>query len=226
MSGYRPGRLSWRHLDQEQAQALWVELIDWVEWFRGCYRLTDRVKGCWYRHPKMVEELTAAMSAHKVAYEQLAEEATHSWSPGSWHYQVYMPLLQRLAANSEEFADCIDGNCEPPKVQVKLFDGVQEWIASDIAARPTPIAAAVAASGSLPDSATGAGSAVIDAARIVDLIDSGEAEPVDPDDEFGPVSYGVAVASAGNRADLAYPTGGHGVSSSACTVDWLVLDCR
>lgn len=30
MSGYTPGRLSWRHLDQEQAQQLWDELIDWV----------------------------------------------------------------------------------------------------------------------------------------------------------------------------------------------------
>lgn len=45
-----------------------------------------------------------------------------------------------------------------------------------------------------------------------------------PTIERGP--GGVAVASAGNRADLAYPTGGHGVSSSACAVDWLVLDCR
>lgn len=182
---YKPGRLSWRHLDQEQAQALWVELIDWVEWFRGCYRLTDRIKSCWYRHPKMIEELTAAMSAHKVAYEQLAEEATHSWSPGSWHYQVYMPLLQRLAVNSEEFADCIDGSCEPPKVEVRLFDGVQEWIAADIAARPTPIAAAVAATGSRG----GSTATTIDAAQMVDLIDSGDAEPADADDEFGPVSY-------------------------------------
>lgn len=30
---------------------------------------------------------------------------------------------------------------------------------------------------------------MIDAARMVGLIDSGDAEPVDPDDEFGPVSY-------------------------------------
>lgn len=190
MSGYTPGRLSWRHLDQEQAQQLWDELIDWVEWFRGCYRLTDRIKGCWYRHPKMVEELTAAMSAHKVAYEQLGDDQVHSWSPGSWHYQVYQPLLQRLAANSDEFGDCIDGRCEPPTVQVTLLEGAREWIAADIAARPTPIAAAVAATGSLPNSGSGtAGPAVIDAARMVDLIDSGDAEPVDPDDEFGPVAY-------------------------------------
>ncbi|MFI2562216.1 hypothetical protein [Nocardia farcinica] len=190
MSGYTPGRLSWRHLDQEQAQELWDELIDWVEWFRGCYRLTDRIKGCWYRHPKVVEELTAAMSAHKVAYEQLGEGQVHSWSPGSWHYQVYQPLLQRLAATADEFADCIDGQCEPPAVQVTLFDGAREWVAADIAARSTPIAASVAATGSLPDSGAGsAGPAVIDAARMVDLIDSGEAEPADPGDEFGPVKY-------------------------------------
>lgn len=190
MSAYRPGALSWRHLDQEQAQRLWVELIDWVEWFRGCYRLTDRIKGCWYRHPKMVEELTAAMSAHKVAYEQLSEEQTHTWSPGSWHYQVYMPLLQRLAANSDEFADCIDGRCEPPKVEVRLFEGMREWIARDIAARPTPIETAIEATGAGGGSSSGSAALpTIDAARMVDLIDSGDAEPVDPDDEFGPVSY-------------------------------------
>ena len=94
-----------------------------------------------------------------------------------------------MAANSDEFADCIDGRCEPPTVQVTLLDGAREWIAADIAARPTPIAAVVAATGSLPDSGNGAGPAVIDAARMVDLIDSGDAEPVEPDDEFGPVSY-------------------------------------
>ncbi|ETT27904.1 hypothetical protein RAJCM14343_1209 [Rhodococcus aetherivorans] len=52
---------------------------------------------------------------------------------------------------------------------------MREWIAAHIAA-------AVAGAGSGKPS-------IIDAASMVELIDSGEAEPVDPDDEFGPVSY-------------------------------------
>lgn len=64
-------------------------------------------------------------------------------------------------------------------------------------------------------------------ARVLESFSGSIAFRRHPEREYPPPLHkGVAVASAGNRADLAYPTGGHGVSSSACAVDWLVLDCR
>ncbi|WJJ14703.1 hypothetical protein P9990_27055 (plasmid) [Prescottella equi] len=183
---YRPGRFSWRHLDQEQAARLWAELIEWVEWFRRRYPVSTLIPPCWYRHGAMVEELTAAMAAHKMAYE--APEGHYSWSPASWHYQVYSPLLPRLKSLNADFASCDSARCGVQLIEPTLMDGVDEWIAGDVARRPEPepdsIAARPPASGGAPE--------VLDAARVVDLLDAGDAEPEDPSDEFGPVLYNGA----------------------------------
>lgn len=180
---YTPGRFTWRELDQDQAAKLWAELADWVTWFRKRYELAALIPPCWFRHTPMVEELTAAMAAHRVAYEYV--DVAYSFSPATWHYQVYAPLLGRL--KTYKGSSCTSTECGHKPLAITTLPDLAEFIADDVAARPEKTAASAPArtSGSpglaVPES--------VDPARMIDLVDIGEAEAEDPADEFGPVTW-------------------------------------
>lgn len=66
--GPRPAR-GWRGLDQVAAGRLWQDLADWLAWLHGRFPLLGRVPPCWWRHPAVVEHLTALYLAWWSAYE-------------------------------------------------------------------------------------------------------------------------------------------------------------
>ena len=180
---YHPGRFTWRELDQDQAAKLWAELADWVAWFRERYELASLILPCWFRHGPVVEELTAAMASHRVAYESTG--SPYSFSPATWHYQVYAPLLGRLKTYKE--SSCTNTECGHRPLPIVTAPDLAEFIASDVAARPEQTATSVQVS--TPDSPDGDVPGSVDPARMMDLVDAGEATSEDPGDEFGPVNW-------------------------------------
>ena len=58
-----------RTLTAADAEWLWEELRDWVEWLVERYSLDHRiVPPCWFLHGALVDELTALWGAWQVAY--------------------------------------------------------------------------------------------------------------------------------------------------------------
>jgi hypothetical protein len=80
-----PAPLDWARLDPDQAADAWLQLDGWVRWLVHRYRLDHRdVPACWYRHPDLVEELSALHTSHQAAYHP--ESSTHA--PLDWHHQL------------------------------------------------------------------------------------------------------------------------------------------
>jgi hypothetical protein len=92
--GEKPAPWSWRHLPERQAAALWRELADWLTWLHTRYPLAETIPACWWRHPEIVEELTAAHAAWKAAY---TSPGASPYAPGEWHDRWLPGLEHRLA---------------------------------------------------------------------------------------------------------------------------------
>jgi hypothetical protein len=86
---------AWRNLTGPAAEKQWCELADWVGWLRGRYPLARRVPLCWWRHPELVEELTALWLAWKDAY---ATKHAHLAAPADWHARWLPDFLRRIGA--------------------------------------------------------------------------------------------------------------------------------
>lgn len=178
---FTPSRFCWDSLDREAAQQLWAELVDWVGWFRVRYELATEVPGCWYRHGRMVEELTALMAAHRAAYDQAnsADGDVQYW-PGmaGWHSQYLRPFLAHLGDLGVQ--GCDQQNCTAQVRDVHTFHDIVTWIDADVDARP-------------PRADTPAPRATITPARMAQLVKDGDAEPVDITDPEGGYRYDGAL---------------------------------
>ncbi|WP_025620700.1 DUF4913 domain-containing protein [Salinispora cortesiana] len=105
-----PSRWAWRHADPGTAAALWLDLIDWVNWIVPRYELTGEaatIPPCWYRHPVAVEELTALMSAWQAAYHGKPQAPRDDLI--TWHDRWFWPSIDRLQTRAG-WRSCIDGN--------------------------------------------------------------------------------------------------------------------
>lgn len=95
LSAALPPRWNWRALDRDAAAELWQELAEWVAWLHERYPLGDVLPQCWWRHPELVEELTAALAAWQAAYEMPGANPAASaewhdrWLPGLEHRLVH-----------------------------------------------------------------------------------------------------------------------------------------
>ncbi|MEU4243989.1 hypothetical protein [Actinoplanes sp. NPDC026619] len=76
-----PWPLRWDDLDRDAAAQTWAWLIDWVSWMTDRYQLAEELPACWYRHPPLVEELTALGAAWQVSYDDTATAD----GPLLWH---------------------------------------------------------------------------------------------------------------------------------------------
>jgi hypothetical protein len=90
----KPAPWTWRNLPERQAAALWRELADWLAWLHSRYPIAETVLACWWRHPELVEELTAAHAAWKAAYQS---PGASPYAPGEWHDRWLPGLEHRLA---------------------------------------------------------------------------------------------------------------------------------
>ncbi|MDP5317403.1 hypothetical protein [Streptomyces poriferorum] len=54
-----PQRWVWAAMDPADRRARLRELAIWVDWLRSTFELHNNIPQCWYRHPPVVEHLTA-----------------------------------------------------------------------------------------------------------------------------------------------------------------------
>lgn len=92
---------TWRNLPGAAAERQWLELADWVGWVRGRYPLARQIPLCWWRHPELVEELTALWLAWKDAY---ATKHAHLAAPADWHARWLPDFLRRVGAGGWNIA--------------------------------------------------------------------------------------------------------------------------
>jgi hypothetical protein len=93
-TGRRAAPWCWRGITPDRATALWTELADWVGWLHTRYPLAELLPGCWWRHPELVEELTAAHEAWKFAN---TSPGANPYGPAEWHDRYLPGLEHRLA---------------------------------------------------------------------------------------------------------------------------------
>ena len=92
---------TWRNLSGAAAERQWLDLGDWVGWVRGRYPLARQIPLCWWRHPELVEELTALWLAWKDAY---ATKHAHLAAPADWHARWLPDFLRRVGAGGWNIA--------------------------------------------------------------------------------------------------------------------------
>ncbi|MFV8175277.1 MULTISPECIES: hypothetical protein [Mycobacteriales] len=180
---YQPGPADWRHLDREAAAELWLELGQWVEWLRRRYNVGgQQIRSCWYKHDPMVEELTAAMWAHREVYQQLKKNPYHG-GMAAWHNHVLWPMISRLPKMGFN-EECRGGECGYQPNDPKIGTDFAEFVAADTDPRPeaadAPLIDQVLG---LVDSAAGKVTALT-MDQVLEMIDGGRATAEDPSDDF------------------------------------------
>jgi len=83
----------WRDIGPVGAAMLWKRLALWVGWLRARYPLAEQLPACWWRHPELVEELTALYLAWRAAYTDPAAQLT---APADWHDRWLPGTLARV----------------------------------------------------------------------------------------------------------------------------------
>jgi hypothetical protein len=161
---------TWRNLTGRAAEKQWLELADWVAWLRSRYPLARRVPLCWWRHPELVEELTALWLAWKDAY---ATKHAHLAAPADWHARWLPDFLRRIGAGGWNIG------CEGDhKEQVPgLYDGRRVDSEGDfhehlVAQRPPPGADRRSRAMNLDDEQILAALSAGEATRLGDSVDS------------------------------------------------------
>jgi hypothetical protein len=110
------GPYVWHTLSATDGAKLWEALADWVGWLRGRYPLARQIPLCWWRHPELVEELTALWLAWREAYTEKGASLT---AAADWHGRWLPEFLRRVGAGGWNIA------CEGEhKERIKtLYDG-------------------------------------------------------------------------------------------------------
>jgi hypothetical protein len=86
------GPLSWSSVKSTEARQQWSALREWVEWLRLTFAFDHRVvPPCWYRHPALVEVLSALRDHWVCAYAPL----NPALGASDWH-RALIQLEQRL----------------------------------------------------------------------------------------------------------------------------------
>lgn len=102
----------WRHVSAAEARGLWIRLREWVDWVNARYFSSswESIRPCWFRHPAVVEELTALWAAWEAAYRASDEGDGFSDAALWWHEKLHT-VVHRLW--EEQFAECKAGHQEP-----------------------------------------------------------------------------------------------------------------
>jgi hypothetical protein len=91
----------WSRLTGSDLERTWTALADWVGWLRGRYPLANQVPLCWWRHPELVEELSALWLAWREAYLEKGAPLT---AGADWHARCLPDLLRRIRAGGWNIA--------------------------------------------------------------------------------------------------------------------------
>jgi hypothetical protein len=139
--GGSQGPVVWHQLSEYESQRIWRSLAEWVGWLRSRYPLAHQVPLCWWRHPELVEELTALWLAWREAY---VEKGAALSAGADWHSRWLPDLLRRIGvggwnlACEGEHRPLVDSLYDPREVDDQ--GGFAEFtsVANRQTAAPTP----------------------------------------------------------------------------------------
>lgn len=130
---------SWRHMPRQRALQAWLDLTDWVEWWRHRYNLRT-ITGCWYRHPPVVEHLWALMIAHRNAYPPGTKPDEFRDEPMAWITQFMWPCVRALR-EANYLQGCKPNDCRAHEMYAApLYEdteqgGLEEFLVADLIGR-------------------------------------------------------------------------------------------
>jgi len=111
----------WRDIPAEEKPQAWDELRAFVEWLVARYALAGNViPRCWFRHPPLVEELSALRAAWDASFDV---DTDGGLGPIGWH--------ERFALARERFTkyaykgECRSGHMDPPAITLPVDE--EEW---------------------------------------------------------------------------------------------------
>lgn len=93
--------INWRELSDGEAREVWEELRSWVRWACVRYQLPEQlIPECWWRHPYLVEELSA-LFASWMAFFDAADTGA---GPLTW--------LEKLASARTRIREVYGNTCQ------------------------------------------------------------------------------------------------------------------
>lgn len=98
---------NWRTLTDEESPIEWERLRAWVAWFVTRYDVPiSTIPECWYKHPALVEELSALHIAHDASFDK----TDSGLGPIGWQERLSLahPRLTRAYAGG-----CTRGHTTP-----------------------------------------------------------------------------------------------------------------
>lgn len=120
------GAIRWEELDGEDRGDVWEKLRRFVDWFVQRYGILDMViPACWYRHPAIVEELTALMSARAASFS----DGDQGLGPIGWHERA--ALVRQRIETLHYRGECQSGHIPAPPRAATDVDDWDSWLEED-----------------------------------------------------------------------------------------------
>ncbi|WP_439593068.1 hypothetical protein [Microbacterium sp.] len=124
--------INWRYLTSGEAEQVWADLRDWVEWFTVRYRVPiSTVPNCWWQHEQLVEELSALHTAHVVCFD----DADTGLGPVGWHERL---AIARPRLTHAYGGGCSNGHQDTPSRSWATVTDENAWTAWTTQAHATP----------------------------------------------------------------------------------------
>ncbi|WP_328902036.1 hypothetical protein OHR86_20850 [Streptomyces sp. NBC_00441] len=114
-----PQRWVWAAMDPADRRTRLRELAVWVDWLRSAFELHNNIPQCWYRHPAVVEHLTALYVGWLRTYAG-EQAAGRDLAEADW-ISVLHNFTPRL-----QLAACAGGRHQEPPAPVSLSLGTSE----------------------------------------------------------------------------------------------------
>ncbi|MBX3193853.1 MAG: hypothetical protein KF727_01970 [Microbacteriaceae bacterium] len=111
----------WRDLPSDQARGEWQALRDWVEWVTVRFNVPlSLIPNCWWKHPALVEELSALHVAWRTAYDP----QDSGLGPVMWleRWSAARPRLREAHTGS-----CSNGHKDPKRRSWADVTDQGEW---------------------------------------------------------------------------------------------------
>lgn len=123
----------WEGLTPQAQRELWIELDAFVTWLQNrilCHHMSkdNWIPACWYKHPDVVEQLTALMVAHKASYHPKTKKPSHALV--DWFHKCLWPTMDTLKQRMT-LKQCLSKkeHDEPYMLGLNLVAGEQEFVA-------------------------------------------------------------------------------------------------
>ncbi|MET9933811.1 MULTISPECIES: hypothetical protein [unclassified Streptomyces] len=117
-----PQRWVWADMEPAEREQRLTELVTWVDWLVETFELRSQVARCWYRHPRLIEHLSALFIGWVRTYAgdptKLSVRAEIDW------IKELHALVPRL--NS---ASCQNKHIDPPPQLSSMAQAFDVWLA-------------------------------------------------------------------------------------------------